>query len=404
MSSKKVNKKIIKNKLWFLSQQLIFTGIPIIVSIVLFYVNNEYKTELSNNKCESSIQNCKSQAPKYCIFVEDNNTYVLEAAEKVFELLGLEKVEFFNKSEVNRDCSLFWTYDYPFHYDFNMENLEYHQRVNHFPGNVGLISKSTLGTTTDSKYIPKAFTSSDDLQKYAEKYPDKRFVQKFYSNRGVELKKASEMNFTESFDDGNFFGQEFIENPLLFEGHKFDFGVYVVITSVNPLRFYYYNDNIFIRLCSRPYDYNNFDDLRTYVINNEHITGSNFEKIEEYYDKSYSYKAAMNDYFTEKGYDMNKVWNQVEDCIRSVVVSRNHFFMDELKYYKSKFSFFELYRFDMILDDALNLYLLEANQSPTIYASTFKYKNRQMYENVVYSTMNLVGIGSPLKRSSFESM
>ncbi|CAO1415734.1 unnamed protein product [Diamesa serratosioi] len=318
--------------------------------------------------------------------------------------MGLEKADFADGDEINKECSLFWIFDFPFNLDFDFKNLERYQRLNHIPGNYALTSKSILGTTTDSKYIPKAFMSSEELQNYAEKNPEKRFVQKKKNNRGVVLKKASEMNFTITESLTNNFGQEYIENPLLFDGHKFDFGVYVVITSVNPLRFYYYNDNVVIRLCSLPYNPDNFDDLKTYVVSDDHIPGTHFKTIEEYYNMSYSFKTAMNAYFTGKGYDMNKVWNQVEDCIRSVIVSRNDYFMASLKNYKSKFSFFELYRFDMILDDALNLYLLEVNQSPNIYAGNMKKQNRYLFEHLVYSTLNLVGVGSPLKRSSFEPM
>ncbi len=42
-------------------------------------------------------------------------------------------------------------------------------------------------------------------------------------------------------DFGNTFLQEFISNPLLIDGYKFDIGVYVVITSVKPLRIYVLN-------------------------------------------------------------------------------------------------------------------------------------------------------------------
>ena len=325
-----VDKKIIKSKAWKLNKQTILIGASIVVSIVLFYVNSKYKIVLSKNKSKSSIQNSNSNAPKYCIYVENDDLYVLDTAVKVLDLLGLKRADFAEGNQINEDCSLYWTYDNPFELDYNFEQLEYHQRINHIPGNYALVSKSILGTTTDSKYIPKAFTNSEDLQKYAELNPEKRFVQKFKNNRGVELKKASEMNFTKSASLTNYFGQEFIENPLLFEGHKFDMGIYVVITSVNPLRFYYYSESFMIRLCSRPYNPNNFDDIKTYVINDEHITGVNFKKIKEYYNKSYSYKAAMNAYFTEKGYDMSKVWNQVEDCIRTVIVSRNDYFMDKV--------------------------------------------------------------------------
>ncbi len=41
------------------------------------------------------------------------------------------------------------------------------------------------------------------------------------------------------FDMGaNTFLQEFISNPLLIDGYKFDIGVYVAITSLQPLRIY----------------------------------------------------------------------------------------------------------------------------------------------------------------------
>ena len=330
MSEEIVKKKLIKRvsgKKWSLSKQTVITGVFIsLISIALFYVNNNYKIELSRRSDNSSSEVHLSNAPKYCVFIHNNLNYVLSTVEKVMNLIGLEKVDFLTGSEINTDCDIFWTYNGPFVYNFTFKNLEYYQKINHIPGNHFLTSKSILGTTTNSKYIPKAFTNSQDLRKYAEKYPEKRFVQKFKNNRGVGLKKASEMNFTVSKTNQDYFGQEFIENPLLFDGHKFDLGVYVVITSVNPLRFYYYGENLMIRLCPLPYDHNNFNDTRTYVVNDEHIASAKFKKIKEYYDKGYNYKAALNAHFTEKGFDMSKVWNQVEDCIRSVIISRNGYF------------------------------------------------------------------------------
>jgi len=47
--------------------------------------------------------------------------------------------------------------------------------------------------------------------------------------------------------------QEYITNPLLVNGFKFDLRVYVVVTSFRPLRVYLFEDAI-ARLCSRPYD------------------------------------------------------------------------------------------------------------------------------------------------------
>lgn len=45
----------------------------------------------------------------------------------------------------------------------------------------------------------------------------------------------------------NTFIQEYIDNPLLIDGYKFDIGVYTIITSIDPLRVYMYNGDILFR-------------------------------------------------------------------------------------------------------------------------------------------------------------
>jgi hypothetical protein len=78
--------------------------------------------------------------------------------------------------------------------------------------------KDNLAVNTDSKYIPKAFNNSEALKQYALDHPDTRYVQKLWSNRGVELKTAEEINF-EIFGPGyKYFAQVYIENPLLIDG------------------------------------------------------------------------------------------------------------------------------------------------------------------------------------------
>ena len=125
--------------------------------------------------------------------------------------------------------------------------------------------KDNLSVNTDSKYIPKSFNNSDDLQKYIEKNPKSRFVQKLWSNRGIELKNTSDINFKLFGAGYRYFAQLYVENPFLLSGHKFDFGIYVLVTSFDPLRIYYYYKNTLIRLCPKKYDPENYSHPDTYV-------------------------------------------------------------------------------------------------------------------------------------------
>jgi len=77
----------------------------------------------------------------------------------------------------------------------------------------------------------------------AKQYPHKLFVQKQNNHRGIKIKSAKELDFNSS---GTFI-QEYIDNPLLIDGYKFDIGVYTIITSIDPLRVYIYNGDILFR-------------------------------------------------------------------------------------------------------------------------------------------------------------
>jgi tubulin polyglutamylase TTLL5 len=64
--------------------------------------------------------------------------------------------------------------------------------------------------------------------------------------------------------------QQYIQDPLLIDGYKFDLRVYVALTSVNPLRLYVYDEGL-VRFASERYDTtdlkNVFSHLTNYSIN-----------------------------------------------------------------------------------------------------------------------------------------
>lgn len=69
--------------------------------------------------------------------------------------------------------------------------------------------------------------------------------------------------------------QQYIQNPLLIDGYKWDLRIYVAVTSINPLRIYVYEEGL-CRFASEKYDTsdlkNVFSHLTNYSINKKHKT------------------------------------------------------------------------------------------------------------------------------------
>lgn len=291
--------------------------------------NSENKEVMQAENATSRVLYLMEPRPKYWFYMARGYMWIFFSVDNVLKKLGLEKIEIKvnHRETVHNDWDLLWSYDYHNEIPIDFSQLKYHQKINHIPGNFVLCMKDNLAVNTDSKYIAKAFNNTKSLMEYAKHHPNTRFVQKLWSNRGVELKNASEIHF-ELFGPGyKYFAQVYIENPLLIENYKFDFGVYVLVTSINPLRIYYYGKNTLIRLCVNEYDPTNYDNVDSYVISDACMFPWDIDALSIYYNNSYTYKEAMNAYFTKKGHDMNRVWSQVEDCIRSIVLSKEESFI-----------------------------------------------------------------------------
>lgn len=56
-------------------------------------------------------------------------------------------------------------------------------------------------------------------------------------------------------------------------------------------------------------------------------------------------------------------------------------------------------RFDLVINDDLQVFLMEANMSPNLSSAHFP-PNQLLYEQVIYHTLRLLGIGSNIYRES----
>lgn len=63
--------------------------------------------------------------------------------------------------------------------------------------------------------------------------------------------------------------------------------------------------------------------------------------------------------FVVSGQDPSKVWEQANEAIRSVYLSKESALIEAASQYKSTRNFFEMVRFDLVIDEDLNVYVME---------------------------------------------
>lgn len=342
---KKANKKTSKfYKLKPSTKKLLIASLVLVLSFFAVDLFKKYSIEIKTrnstlNEVEkvtpTKVVYIPEPRPKYWFYMNQGYMWIFFSVHNVLQKLGLERIDIKidRKTKLHNNWNLLWSYDYFNEIPIDFKNISYHQKINHIPGNFVLCMKDHMSVNTDLKWIPKAFNNSKSLLEFAEKNPKTRFVQKLWSNRGVELKKATEISF-EIFGPANkYFAQVYIENPLLIDGHKFDFGIYVLVTSIDPLRIYIYNKNTLIRLCEEKYDPTNYEDVNSYVIGDACLFPWDMDVLSIYYNNTYTYKEALNAYFANQGYDLGPVWVEVEECIRTIVTSKEESFIHFVRFH-----------------------------------------------------------------------
>ncbi|CAO1348344.1 unnamed protein product [Diamesa serratosioi] len=190
--------------------------------------------------------------------------------------------------------------------------------------------------------------------------------------------------------------QKFVENPLLIDGRVFDLGVYVVISSINPLRIYRYKAEVLSRFCPEPYSLFDQQNVEKYVIYETQNSVWEMPSLSNYINKlGYSFKKSIEIHLKSRGYNISSMWEQIDDAIVSLILQNEKHFISELKQFHSQHNFFELLRFDFIMDAEMNVYLMEVNMSPNLTPTNEKFENYSLgYEQLIFNTMKTIGAGS----------
>ncbi|XP_072025734.1 probable tubulin polyglutamylase ttll-15 [Amphiura filiformis] len=233
----------------------------------------------------------------------------------------------------------------------------------------------------------------DEVSKTKNREVEQVWVVKKTLHRNVTVKATREIDL-----DSKGIIQQFIHNQFLLHGHVISLGVFVIITSFSPLRVYTLDDNGWlVRIANKPYHPVNYNDFETFLTN----VGSNnlfeFEPMRRFFDHTgYSRRQALFAHLlSDLGIEQSKVQSirkQVSDAVEDVVFNRRDMLGIALNgngQIGKKESFFEVMRWDFILDEDMKVYLIEANMSPNMMQTHFMARARN--NNLLFSTINTIG-------------
>uniref|UniRef100_A0A1I7T4J6 Tubulin--tyrosine ligase-like protein 9 n=1 Tax=Caenorhabditis tropicalis TaxID=1561998 RepID=A0A1I7T4J6_9PELO len=320
---------------------------------------------------------------------------------EMFEYAGY-KIITRKELDVDTKWDVMWHHEYSFTqepFKTLIKNASPNQIVNHVPGSGYYTSKVQLATSELSFGVPKAFQLPEEKEKlleFASQNPDVLWVQKDNTHRNIIIKTVNEMDLSKN----NSFVQKFVDNPLLIDNRKFDIGIYTVVTSLLPLRVYIYDGDVLIRFC--PEDYHPFDvkNVDKYVVGDDYTPIWEIKSLEDYFNKQkLSFKSTLDSYLGVRGKDYGSIWKQIKNIIGEVFRTQQTKMLLNLHSMKLKPKYFELSRFDFVVDEELNVFLMEANMSPNLSSGHFK-QNQILYEKVLMNIFSLVGISTQLTTDS----
>mmetsp|Transcript_38856 Transcript_38856/g.28141 ORF Transcript_38856/g.28141 Transcript_38856/m.28141 type:complete len:228 (-) Transcript_38856:808-1491(-) len=167
---------------------------------------------------------------------------------------------------------------------------------------------------------------------------------------------------------------EYIDNPLLFNGYKFDLRIYVALTSINPLRIYIYEEGL-TRFATCKYTNNlsaagkkqqKYMHLTNFSINKKNVNFVSSEADQDGQGSKWTL-TCLRKAFREQGIDDSAIWRKIEDiCIKTILSAEPFIFQGMAANVPFRDNCFELFGFDILIDNLLEPWLIEVNLSPSL--------------------------------------
>lgn len=201
---------------------------------------------------------------------------------------------------------------------------------------------------------------------------------------------------------------KYIADPLCIDGHKCDVRLYVAVTSFDPLIIFLYEEGL-VRLATVKYDktaenlWNPCMHLCNYSINKYHSDYIKATETDEDVGHKWTFSALLR-HLKSQGTDTRELMLNIEDVIIKSIFACSQSIISACRMFvPNSNNCFELYGFDILIDNALKPWLLEVNLSPSLGIDT--PLDAKVKSALLTDLLTLVGVPalSPLSRVANES-
>lgn len=291
------------------------------------------------------------------------------------------------------------------------EQLDQTKSINHIPGNNGLTIKdflhNTLASTRDRlrssqrkarmNFFPHVYSMPNeyhDWLQHAHEDPDHKWILKPKNSsrgRGIEVVR----DLADVPLDQKFMVQDYLDNPHLINDRKYVLRLYVLISSVEPLQIYLYDEG-FAKLASDPYDINDLDNLFS------HLTNPDINALNEEAEAPVVFVnlADYKKWLREQGQDDVALFDKVRDLVTITAISVRERMRTRTNHISAPTNgCYELMGFDCFISADLKPYLLECNLSPDLKVCSGPEDGgdveHQVKNQVVADMISLLGLNLP---------
>ncbi|XP_009867327.1 PREDICTED: probable tubulin polyglutamylase TTLL2 [Apaloderma vittatum] len=283
--------------------------------------------------------------------------------------------EFDKNEQDDADWNLYWR-NSPFRMT-DHHSIKPWQRLNHYPEAVRITRKDYLARHLKRmkgaygsalyEFSPVTFIMPNDYVKFTEEYIKERqsagIRPTYWICKPVDLSRGRGILIFQDIKDLVYdctvIVQKYISNPLLISGYKLDLRLYVCVTSFCPLTIYTYEEGL-VRFATEKFDLSSLDNIYAHLTNTSiNKYGVSYKKYKEGIGGGCKWTLSkLRSYLRVLGVDDTVLWQKINNIVILTLLAVTPLPVAS--------NCFELFGFDILIDNKFKPWLLEVNYSPAL--------------------------------------